>query len=104
MSRLGASGSKFTPRFYTDTPQAGHSPNFHPLTGVESSNAFIASIRFRGITKFKEGELESMVFVGQESLQVDHTEIARIRYASVFCSFVLLVFILPCCSPEPQNG
>ena len=104
-------------------------PNFHPQTGVASSNASTASSttistlgddffgvgkpavageeRFRSLTDLKWGEFEAMGFGGLEQsekkLQFDLTESAR----SVRCyatSDVLTVVLTPRYRPERQNG
>jgi len=98
----------------------GPSPNFHPLTGVASSNASIASSttvstlgdsptdyfglgkpavageeRFRSLTERKWGEFEAMGFGGldpaEKNLQFDLTESARTVRLD-FGSVVLLMF------------
>jgi hypothetical protein len=106
-------------------------PNFHPHTGVASSNASIASSttvstlgdspteyfglgkpsaageeRFRSLTDLKWGEFESMGFGGLESsekkLQFDLTESAR-TVCHIYALLCYSCLPMPCCSPGQQN-
>ncbi len=130
--RVAPPTPKLTPR-YADSfkKRMDLPPNFHPHTGVASSNASIASSttastlgdsqtdyfglgkpgvageeRFRSLTDLKWGEFETMGFGGLESsekkLQFDLTESAR-TVCLGFSSVVLLVLTMGCRSLERQN-
>ena len=122
---------KLTPRYADSFKKRMDLPlNFHPHTGVASSNASIAYTtvstlgdsqtdyfglvkpavaeeeRFRSLTELKWGEFEAMGFGGldpaEKKLQFDLTESARtVRTRFRLCPVTNVH--LPCCSRERRN-